>query len=116
MVHCRQCKGFVDILRAAGFAEDRPTNGAAPPTTTYTYCDPSGAEYHRVYRQGDGPDKKVWQERINEVVEEAHKLGIEAKVPTDLPATVERCMKEAPATTWDAIVREITEGDAGDGQ
>ena len=56
------------------------------------------------------------QERINEVVEEAHKLGIEAKVPTALPATVERCMKEAPATTWDAIVREIAEGDAGDGQ
>ena len=63
VIHCRQCKGFGDILRAAGFAEDRPTNGAAPPTTTYTYCDPSGAEYHRVYRQGDGPDKKVWQDK-----------------------------------------------------
>ena len=30
LIHCRQCKGFVDILKAAGLAEDRPTNGAAP--------------------------------------------------------------------------------------
>ena len=52
-------------MKAAGLAEDRPTNGAAPPTTTYSYsyCDPRGAEYHRVYRQGDGPDKKVWQDK-----------------------------------------------------
>ena len=65
VIHCRQCQGFIDIVKAAGLAEDRPTNGAAPPppTTTYTYCDPSGAEYHRVYRQGDGPDKKVWQDK-----------------------------------------------------
>ena len=32
LIHCRQCKGFVDILKAAGLAEDRPTNGAAPVT------------------------------------------------------------------------------------
>ena len=41
LIHCRQCKGFVDILKAAGLAEDRPTNGAAP-VTIYEYRDPSG--------------------------------------------------------------------------
>ena len=57
VIHCRQCKGFVDILRAAGLAEDLPTNGAAP-VTLYEYRDPSGNLYHRVSRQGEGPDKR----------------------------------------------------------
>ena len=62
VIHCRQCKGFVDILRAAGLAEDRPTNGAAP-VMVYEYRDPSGNLYHRVSRQGEGPDKRVWQDK-----------------------------------------------------
>ena len=57
VVHCRQCQGFIDIVNAAGLAEDRPTNGAAP-VTVYEYRDPSGNLYHRVSRQGEGPDKR----------------------------------------------------------
>ncbi len=49
------------------------------------------------------------QQRIDEVTEEANKLGINAHVPTDLRAKIERRLKETPATTWDAIVREIAE-------
>ena len=62
VIHCRQCKGFVDILKAAGFAEERSTNGAAP-VTTYEYCDPTGTPYHRAHRQGEGRDKRVWQDK-----------------------------------------------------
>ena len=62
VIHCRRCKGFVDILKAAGFAEERPTNGAAP-ATTYDYCDPAGKVYHHSHRQGSGPDKRVWQDK-----------------------------------------------------
>lgn len=62
LIHCRQCKGFVHILEAAGFAEERPTNGTAP-VTTYDYCDPAGKVYHRAFRQGSGPDKRVWQDK-----------------------------------------------------
>ena len=60
LIHCRQCKGFVDILKAAGLAEDRPTNGAAP-TREFEYRDLSGKHYHSAFRQGDGPGKKCWQ-------------------------------------------------------
>ena len=62
VIHCRQCKGFVDILKAAGFAEERSTNGAAP-VTTYEYCDPTGTPYHRARRKGEGRDKIVWQDK-----------------------------------------------------
>ena len=41
VIHCRQCRGLIDIVKAAGLAEDRPTNGAAP-VTVYEYRDPSG--------------------------------------------------------------------------
>ena len=58
--NCRQCKGFVDILKAAGLAEDRPTNGAAP-TREFEYRDLSGEHYHSAFRRGDGPGKKCWQ-------------------------------------------------------
>ena len=57
VIHCRQCQGFIDIVKAAGLTEDRPTNGAAP-VTVYEYRDPSGNLYHRVSRQGEGPDKR----------------------------------------------------------
>ena len=60
VIHCRQCKGFVDILKAAGCAEQRPTNGADP-TREFQYRDLSGDHYHSAFRQGDGPDKKCWQ-------------------------------------------------------
>ena len=60
LIHCRQCKGFVDILKAAGLAGDRPTNGAAP-TREFEYRDLSGEHYHSGFRQGDGPGKKCWQ-------------------------------------------------------
>ena len=60
LIHCRQCKGFVDIVKAAGLAEDRPTNGAVP-TREFEYRDLSGKHYHSAFRQGDGPGKKCWQ-------------------------------------------------------
>ena len=60
LIHCRQCKGFVDILKAAGLAEDRPTNGAAP-TREFEYRDLSGEHYHSAFRRGDGPGKKCLQ-------------------------------------------------------
>ena len=60
LIHCRGCKGFVDIVKAAGFAEDRPTNGAVP-TREFQYRDLSGKHYHSAFRQGDGPGKKCWQ-------------------------------------------------------
>ena len=60
IIHCRGCKGFADILKAAGFADDRPTNGSVP-TREFQYFDLDGAHYHSAFRQGDGPDKKVWQ-------------------------------------------------------
>ena len=60
LIHCRQCKGFVDILKAAGLAEDRPTNGTAP-TREFEYRDLSGEHYHSAFRRGDGPGKKCWQ-------------------------------------------------------
>jgi len=62
VIHCQKCKGFVDILKAAGFAKERPTNSAAP-ITVYEYCDPTGTLYHRVHRQGEGSDKRVWQDK-----------------------------------------------------
>ena len=49
------------------------------------------------------------QKHIDEVIEDANELGMKAKAPTDLRARIERRMKETPATTWDAIVREIAE-------
>ena len=68
--NCRQCNGFLDILKAAGFADDRPDpasrmKGArhrAPSDMTHVYRDPKGEPYHRVYRRGSGPDKEVWQD------------------------------------------------------
>ena len=60
VIHCRGCKGFVDIVKAAGLAEDRPTNGAVP-TREFEYRDLSGKHYHSAFRQGDGPGKKCWQ-------------------------------------------------------
>ena len=68
--NCRQCNGFRDILKAAGFADDRPdpaprVNGArhrAPSDMTHVYRDPKGEPYHRVFRRGSGPDKEVWQD------------------------------------------------------
>ena len=60
LIHCRGCKGFIDIVKAAGFAEDRPTNGAVP-TREFQYRDLLGEHYHSAFRRGDGPDKKCWQ-------------------------------------------------------
>ena len=48
------------------------------------------------------------------MIEKANKLGGKAEVPTDLRAKIELRMKETPATTWDAIVREIAEDDVED--
>ena len=60
VIHCRGCKGFVDIVKAAGLAENRPTNGAVS-TREFEYRDLEGEHYHSGFRQGDGPDKKCWQ-------------------------------------------------------
>ena len=59
----RKCR-FGEIVRHVfGEPERRRMNGSAAPTTTYSYRDPSGAAYHHVYRQGSGPDKRVWQDK-----------------------------------------------------
>ena len=65
--NCRQCKGFADILKAVGFADDHPppkANGTVRrvPDKTHVYHDPKGEPYHRVHRRGSGPDKKMWQD------------------------------------------------------
>ena len=53
--NCRQCQGFVDILKAAGLAgEPRRINGTKhrpPPDMVHVYHDPKGEPYHRVYRR-----------------------------------------------------------------
>ena len=61
--NCRQCQGFVDILRAAGLTEERRdrTNGHREPETTYVYRGPDGEPYHRVFRRGSGPNKAIRQ-------------------------------------------------------
>ena len=64
--NCRQCQGFVDILKAAGLAgEPRRMNGTKhrpSPDMVHVYHNPKGEPYHRVYRRGTGPDKDVWQD------------------------------------------------------
>ena len=47
------------------------------------------------------------QEKIDEVIDEARKLGESAEVPGDLRAKVEERLGEDTAITWDAVVREI---------
>ena len=70
---CRQCnpgrdnrEAFLAILKAAGLAEEREssarTGQRGKPKITHVYSDPTGKPYHRVYRRGSGPDKKVWQD------------------------------------------------------
>ena len=70
---CRQCnpgrdnpEAFLAILKAAGFAEERePSAKTRPqwkPDMIHVYRDPTGKQYHRVYRRGSGPDKDVWQD------------------------------------------------------
>ena len=73
VIGCRGCidgrpegerkRRFGEIVRHVfGEPERRQMNGSALPTRTYTYCKPDGSPYHRVYRQGDGPGKRVWQD------------------------------------------------------
>ena len=60
LVHCHAGCSFEDI-RSALDLTPRYANGAAP-VTVYEYCAPGGILYHRVHRQGEGRDKRVWQD------------------------------------------------------
>ena len=60
LIHCRQCKGFLDILKAAGFAEERATNGARRDGTTireFPYLRADDTLMLTVCRR-EGPDGK----------------------------------------------------------
>ena len=76
MFQCRGCNpssrdqngrdAALTILKTAGFAEERKhsakTRQRRKPDMIHVYRDPTGKPYHRVYRRGSGPDKKVWQD------------------------------------------------------
>ena len=60
LIHCRQCEGFVDILKAAGLADERALNGARRTATTireFPYLRADGSLVLTVCRR-EGPDGK----------------------------------------------------------
>ena len=47
------------------------------------------------------------QQKIDEVIDEAEKLGEDAEVPKGLRAQVEKQLAKDSTATWDAIVRDL---------
>ena len=54
------------------------------------------------------------QQKIDEVIDEAGKLGEDAQIPKGLRARVKERLDEDSATTWDEIVRDLAEQDIDD--
>ncbi|MCH7945415.1 MAG: hypothetical protein IIC73_05290, partial [Armatimonadetes bacterium] len=54
------------------------------------------------------------QQKIDEVIDEAEKLGEDAEVPKGLRAKVEEQLDRDSATTWDEIVRDLAVQDIED--
>ena len=60
------------------------------------------------------------QQKIDEVIDEARKLGKSTEIPNDLRAKVEEQLDKDSAATWDEVVRDFAiqdiDDDAGDGE
>ena len=54
------------------------------------------------------------QQKIDEVIDEAEKLGEDAEIPTGLRAKVEERLDKDSAATWDEIVRNLAVQDIDD--
>ena len=54
------------------------------------------------------------QQKIDEVIDEAEKLGVDAEVPKGLRAKVKEHLDKDSAATWDEIVRDLAVQDIDD--